>query len=384
MTGDRLDGLYSPFRIGSLTLANRFVMPAMQRELAPDGVPSAEMARHYRARVEGGVGLVIGEATAVNHPAATHYWKYAMLTPPAVEGWKPVIEAVKAAGGRIFLQLWHQGAVREEGKGPYPLAPTIGPSGLLGPGQPSGRPMTAGDMEEVTAAFVEGARTAKALGADGVEIHCAHGYLLDQFLWHETNRREDGYGGDHIARTRYPCEVISAIRSEVGAQFPVSARISQWKERDYSAKIANTPQQLEDILLALKGAGVDIFHASTRRFWETEFPGSSLGFAGWVKRLSGLPVITVGSVGLDSDIMASLVGTEARSTGGAGLAELARRFNNGEFDLVAVGRAILGDAQWVKKVKEGRYDELKPFTRNDLSFLTDEDLSFLETHGASE
>lgn len=384
MAAAMLDGLFSPLSIGSLTLANRFVMPAMQRELAPDGIPSADMAKHYRARVEGGVGLVIGEATAVNHPAATHYWKYALLTPAAIEGWKPVIEAVKNAGGKIFLQLWHQGAVREEGKGPNPLAPTISPSGLLGPGQPSGRAMTVSDMDEVTEAFVEGGRTVKALGADGIEIHCAHGYLLDQFLWDETNRRDDDYGGDHIARTRYPCEVIRAIRGEVGQTFPISARISQWKERDFSARIADTPQQLEDILKALKNAGIDIFHASTRRFWEAEFPGSSLGFAGWVKRLSGLPVITVGSVGLDSDIMASLGGTEARSTGNAGLADLARRFDNREFDLVAVGRAILGDPHWVRKVKEGRYDELRPFTRDDLSFLTSEDLSFLETHRAGE
>lgn len=384
MAATLLERLFTPFELGLLTLANRFVMPAMQRELAPDGIPSAEMARHFRARVEGGVGLVIGEATAVNHPAATHYWKYALLTEPAIEGWKPVVEAVKDAGGKMFFQLWHQGAVREQGKGPFPDASTISPSGRWGPGQLSGRVMTAADMEEVIEAFVEGARIAQALGADGVEIHCAHGYLLDQFLWSETNLRDDQYGGDHIGRTRYPCEVIRAIRSEVGSQFPISARISQWKERDFSARIADTPDELADILLALKGAGVDLFHASTRRFWETEFPGSTLGFAGWVKRLSGLPVITVGSVGLDSDIMASLVGTEARSTGGAGLAELARRFDNQEFDLVAIGRAILGDAQWVQKVKEGRYGELKPFTRDDLAFLTSEDLSFLESRRAGE
>ena len=380
MGADLLERLFTPFELGPLSLANRFVMPAMQRELAPDGIPSADMARHFRARVEGGVGLVIGEATAVNHPTATHYWKYALLTAQAIEGWKPVVETVKDAGGKMFFQLWHQGAVRDQGKGPFPDAPTISPSGRWARQQRSGRAMTAVDMEQVTEAFVEGARTAKALGADGVEIHCAHGYLLDQFLWSETNLRDDEYGGDHVGRTRYPCEVIRAIRSEVGSRFPISARISQWKERDFSARIAETPGQLEDILLALKAAGVDIFHASTRRFWETEFPDSSLGFAGWVRRLSGLPVITVGSVGLDSDIMASLAGAEARSTGNAGLAELARRFDNQEFDLVAVGRAILGDAHWVRKIKEGRYGELRPFTRDDLAFLTSEDLSFLETH----
>ncbi|HEV2364744.1 MAG TPA: 12-oxophytodienoate reductase [Caulobacteraceae bacterium] len=362
--------MFTPFELAGMTLRNRFVMPAMQRELAPDGVPSPEMAEHYRRRVEGGVSLVIGEATAIDHPTATQYTKYARFTGPALDGWRRVLEAVKGEGGRLFLQLWHQGAVRAQGVGPFPEVASVSPSGLRQSGEPNGRQMTRRDMAEIRQAFVDAAGLARELGFDGVELHAAHGYLLDQFLWSETNQRRDEYGGDHIARTRYPSEVVSAVRAQVGEGFPISVRISQWKERKFEARIAQTPDELRDILGAFRTAGVDLFHASTRRFWESEFDGSDRGFAGWVRALGGLPVITVGSVGLDNDIMSSLYGERAASSGATGVAELVRRFNLGEFDLVAVGRAILSDPDWVTKVRDHRYRELRPFTKEDLSFLT--------------
>jgi 2,4-dienoyl-CoA reductase-like NADH-dependent reductase (Old Yellow Enzyme family) len=113
-----------------------------------------------------------------------------------------------------------------------------------------------------------------------------------------------------------------------------------------------------------------MFHASTRRFWEPEFVGSGLGFAGWVKRLAGVPVIVVGSVGLDVDVMASLAGQDASSSNLAWLGELRARFDAGEFDLVAVGRAVLADAEWVSKIRTGKFDTLKPFTKEALAFLS--------------
>jgi 2,4-dienoyl-CoA reductase-like NADH-dependent reductase (Old Yellow Enzyme family) len=364
-----LSPLFTPFELGPLTLPNRFIMPAMQRGLAPDGVPGEEMARHYRERVEGGVALIIGEGTAVDHPAATHYRDFALLTPEAVEGWKRVRDTVRDAGGRLFIQLWHAGAARRPGEGPHPGAPTLSPSGRIQAGEPVGEAMSAEDLIAVKDAFRRGARVARELGVDGVEVHGAHGYLLDQFLWGETNVRTDGYGGDYLQRTRYPCEVIAAVRAEVGPDFPISLRLSQWKERNFGARIAETPDELRELLAAFRTAGVDMFHASTRRFWTPEFAGSDLGFAGWVRRLSGAPVITVGSVGLDNDIMASLHGERAASTGASGLQELLRRFRNEEFDLIGIGRSILADPRWVEKVRAGRYDELRAFTREDLSFL---------------
>ncbi len=103
------------------------------------GVPGAEMVEYYRERAEGGVSLIIGEGVAINHPTSTSYFKYARFFGEAVEGWRRILEAVKRHDGRLFMQLWHQGAVRKENEGPHPGAPTLSPSGLLMAGQPVGR-----------------------------------------------------------------------------------------------------------------------------------------------------------------------------------------------------------------------------------------------------
>jgi 2,4-dienoyl-CoA reductase-like NADH-dependent reductase (Old Yellow Enzyme family) len=362
--------LFTRFRVRNLELSNRFILPAMQRELSPNGIPSREMAEYYRRRVEGGLSLIIGEATAVDHPSSTHYWKYARLFGPALDGWKRVLDAVKGAGGNLFVQLWHEGAVRKEGQGPHPEAPTLSPSGLIQKGEPIGQPMSKQDLIDVRNAFANAAQVAREMGFDGIEIHGAHGYLLDQFLWHETNQREDEYGGSLERRLRYPCEIVRAVRSAAGPDMPISFRMSQWKERNFEGKIAQSPRELAVVTSALRDAGVDIFHASTRRFWIPEFEGSDLGFAGWVKSTTDAAVITVGSVGLDNDIMSSLHGQDAASTGVKGLNELARRFSNNEFDLVAVGRAALGDPDWVNKVRDGHFDRLEAFDKGKLAFLT--------------
>jgi 2,4-dienoyl-CoA reductase-like NADH-dependent reductase (Old Yellow Enzyme family) len=365
-----LSPLFTPFKIRNLELANRFILPAMQRELSPGGVPSREMAEYYRRRIEGGLSLIIGEATAVDHPSSTHYWKYARLFGPALDGWKRVLDNVKEAGGKLFLQLWHEGAVRKEGQGPNPEAPTLSPSGLIQKGEPVGQAMSARDLIDVRDAFASAAQTARAMGFDGIEIHGAHGYLLDQFLWHETNQRDDGYGGSLENRLRYPCEIVRAVRGAIGPDMPISFRMSQWKERNFDGKVAQSPAELAVVTAALRKSGVDIFHASTRRFWIPEFEGSDRGYAGWVKSTTDAAVITVGSVGLDNDIMSSLHGQNAASTGTSGLGELLRRFNNNEFDLIAVGRAALGDPDWVNKVRDGRFAELEAFDKEKLAFLT--------------
>ncbi len=360
--------LFEPFTINGLTLANRFVMPGMQRMWCEDGRPLPRLAQYYRRRVEGGVGLVITESCAVDHPSSTQTPQFTRINDATVDAWAECVRAVKDAGGRIFLQLWHEGAVRKEGgDGPYSRYPSLSPSGLVYAGKPNGQACTAEDLASIRDAFVRGACAAREIGADGVEVHACHGYLLDQFLWDETNRRSDGYGGDDIrARVRFPAEIVAAIRAAVGADFPISFRFSQWKEVNYDARIAPTPEDLGMMLADLRAAGVDVFHASARRFWIPEWPGSDLGIAGWTKSLTDRSVIAVGSVGLDTDVMENFFGKEAQSTGADGFAELLRRFHNREFDLVAIGRGQIGDPDWVNKIREGRFDELRLFTKRDL------------------
>jgi 2,4-dienoyl-CoA reductase-like NADH-dependent reductase (Old Yellow Enzyme family) len=214
---------------------------------------------------------------------------------------------------------------------------------------------------------VRGALAAREIGAAGVEVHACHGYLLDQFLWAETNRRTDGYGGDDIrARVRFPAEIVAAIREALGEEFPISFRFSQWKEVNYNARIAPTPEELRTMLTILRAAGVDVFHASARYFCVPEWPDSDLGIAGWTKSMTDAPVIAVGSVGLDTDVMDNFFGKEAKSTGETGLLELLRRFNNREFDLISVGRSLIGDWEWANKVREGRLSQIRMFTKRDV------------------
>ncbi len=369
--------MFRSLTIGGLTLANRFVMPAMQRSWCTDGCPTDFLTDYYRRRVEGGVGLIITEACAVDHPSATHSSKYGWVTPRTAPAWRGCLERVRDAGGSVFLQLWHEGAVRvggDDGGG----AASLSPSGLVGPGRPNGRAATPGELADITAAYVRSARIAREVGASGIELHACHGYLLDQFLWEQTNRRTDRYGGRTPAeRAAYLVEVITAVRRAVGPDFPISLRLSQWKEVDYTARIAATPAELPALLSALRTAGVDIFHASTRRFWLPEWPQlhPDLGLAGWIKRSTDAVVIAVGSVGLDVDVMANVSGSTARSTGSAGYREMVRRFRRGDFDLMAIGRGQIGDPNWVNTLRAGRLPAVQGFTKADL--LQDRELPTL-------
>jgi 2,4-dienoyl-CoA reductase-like NADH-dependent reductase (Old Yellow Enzyme family) len=197
------------------------------------------------------------------------------------------------------------------------------------------------------------------LGFDCIELHGAHGYLIDQFFWKGTNVRTDKYGGDLVARGRFAAEILKAVRAEVGPDYPVIIRLSQWKQQDYNARIAQTPDEMAAWLQPLADAGADIFHCSQRRFWEPEFDGSDLNFAGWAKKLTGRPTITVGSVGLSGEFIAAFGGASSKP---ASLDELMRRFDRGDFDLVAVGRALISDPDWALKVRDGRMSELSDFS----------------------
>jgi 2,4-dienoyl-CoA reductase-like NADH-dependent reductase (Old Yellow Enzyme family) len=363
--------LLQPLRIGQLLLPNRFVMPGMQRGWCVDGAPDHRYREYYRRRALGGTALLIAEACAVDHPSAASNDFFARLEAGTRDAWRECVDAVHAAGGRMFLQLWHQGSVDTGGRDGKPDFVALSPSGLVRQGKSFGRPASAAELTEIKQAFARGAVLAQEIGADGVEVHACHGYLLDQFLWPETNLRTDRHGGPRMAdRAAFPAEVVQAVRAATGPDFPVSVRISQWKEADYEAKIATDPAELGQLVAILRSAGADLFHVSTRRFWTPEWEGSDLGLAGWVKSFTDAPVIAVGSVGLDVDVMATLTGEEARPTGASRIEDLVRRFNRGDFDLVSVGRSLIGDPDWVAKMRDGRSAEIRPFRRADLEWLS--------------
>lgn len=352
--------LSRPVSLNGLTVPNRIAMAPMTRQFSPGGVPGEDVASYYARRAAAGVGLIVTEGTYVGHESAGQSDRVPRFHGEAeLAGWAKVADAVHAAGGTIVPQLWHIGMVRSAGDAPYPDAPVVGPSGIRTEGaEVTGKAMTQQDLDDVVQAFAKAAADAERIGFDGVELHGAHGYLIDQFLWAGTNRRTDAYGGDPVARTKFAAEIVAAVRAAVSPSFPVLFRYSQWKQQDYSARLAETPEELEAILTPLAEAGADAFHASTRRYWEPEFDGSDLNLAGWTKKLTGKPAITVGSVGLDGDFQKAFQGEGA---GVKGIDDLLDRLESEEFDLVAIGRALLQDPAWAAKVLDGRFDELGPY-----------------------
>jgi len=363
------DALFTPFTIGRLKLANRIVMAPMTRSFYPGGVPRPDVAAYDRRRAEGGVGLIVTEGTYMPYAAAGFDPRVPRLYgDEALAGWRSVVYAVHAAGGKIFPQLWHVGMIY----GPPRDSPAegvrpIGPSGLKKPGELAGEPMSQTDIDEVIEAYGVAAANAKELGFDGVEIHGAHGYLIDQFFWEGTNRRTDKYGGDLVSRTRFAVEVIEEVRGRIGPDFPLALRFSQWKLQDYDAKLVRTPGELDAFLQPLSEAGVDLFHCSTRRFWEPEFAGSNLNLAGWTKKLSGKPTITVGSVTLGDDFVKSFGTNDTAAI--MGIDELLERLERGEFDLVAIGRSLIANPSWPKQIRSGGVSGLRPFNRSELAQL---------------
>ncbi len=363
-TNKSLEPLFKPFKSDKLELANRTVMAPMTRGFSPEGIPGEDVAAYYRRRAENGVGLIVTEGTGINHPASVSGASIPQFHgEAALNGWANVVKEVHQSGGKIVPQLWHVGMTRKKGDLPNEEALPVGPSGLSLDGEKITEPMTEEEVVQMVDAYAQAAADAKRIGFDGIELHGAHGYFIDQFFWENTNKRTDRYGGDIAGRTQFAVEVIEACRREVGPDFPIIFRFSQWKMNDFKAKLARTPDELEQFLQPLVKAGVDIFHCSTRRFWEVEFEGSDLNLAGWTKKLTGKPVISVGSVGLDGEFT-SFAGANTTSLDG-----LIEKLDNEEFDLVAIGRSLLMDPEWVKKVRDGRANDLLPFNKEALQKL---------------
>lgn len=359
-----VDVLFRPFEFKSLKLRNRTVMAPMTRSFSPDGIVTGEVAAYYARRAAGEVGLIISEGTGIERPASLNGDRIPRFHGEReLTGWRGVVEAVHAEGGAMAPQIWHVGAVPS----PYGTGPSAdlheGPSGLHKPDTPHGRAMTDADIADAIAGYAKGAAEAERLGFDAVELHGAHGYLIDQFFWGGTNRRDDAWNGSTIgARSRFAREALQAVRRAVSDKFTVILRVSQWKQQDYTARLATTPDELTAWLGPLVDAGADILHCSQRRFWEPEFPEldgeDGLNFAGWAKKLTGVPTISVGSVGLSNDFFHSFAGRGAEKDG---LEKLIARMEREEFDLIAIGRALLADPRWVTKIREGQADQIEDF-----------------------
>lgn len=240
--------LFAPFSLGRYKLTNRFVMAPMTRQFSPGGVPGENVAAYYARRAPH-VGLIITEGTYVDHPSAGSSHRVPRFYgADALAGWTEVVRAVHAVGGRIMPQLWHLGAHRAPGAEPHPEAPVFSPSGVHADGSVVGEPATTAEIDALVASFARAGQEAARVGFDGIELHGAHGYGLDQFFWSRTNLRSDKYGATLGDRARIGAEVVAAIRNEVGPDFPIVYRYSQWKGTQFDARIADTPAELAALL----------------------------------------------------------------------------------------------------------------------------------------
>ncbi|MDQ0271718.1 NADH:flavin oxidoreductase [Cytobacillus purgationiresistens] len=351
---------------GNEMLASRLVMAPMTRGFSPEGVPGENVAQYYRNRAENGVALIVTEGTAINHPAAVAGADIPRFYgEDALNGWSKVVSEVHQAGGKIIPQLWHVGAARRVGSAPNVDSPPVSPSGMTLRGRKNEKikALTKKEVTEMIDAYAEAAANAKRIGFDGIELHGAHGYLIDQFLWEVTNKRTDEYGGDRSERTKFAADIVRACRKAVGHDFPIVFRYSQWKSTDYNAKLAKNSKELEQFLTPLVEAGVDIFHCSTRRIWEPEFidEDPSLSLAGWTKRITKKPTIAVGSVGINRAFLSNQ--DNENVTIEENLKIIDEKIKAGEFDYVAVGRALLADSEWAVKLKNGKLDQVNHYTK---------------------
>jgi N-ethylmaleimide reductase len=224
-----MKSLFEPVQLGRLRLPNRIVMAPLTRNRAPDAIPTPLMAQYYAQRAS--AGLIVSEATAITHQGQGYADVPGLYGTPQLDGWKRVTEAVHRAGGRIYCQLWHVGRVSHvdlQPHGQQPVAPSAiaaktktwltkadGSGAFVATSQP--RALDAGELPGIVQDFRHAARHAvTTAGFDGVEIHGANGYLLDQFLKTGANQRSDDYGGSIPNRARLLLEVVRAVAEEIG------------------------------------------------------------------------------------------------------------------------------------------------------------------------
>lgn len=338
-----LEALFQPFALANLTLRNRFVMAPMARGKSPGGMPTPDVVEYYCRRAAGGVGLIITEGSLVDHPlAAEPGSSIPRMTEETVTAWRTVTEAVHYQGAAIFVQLWHLGPQTSPGVAAFEIP------------EKGVRVASEEELENLTGAYLRSALSAQEAGFDGIEIHGAHGYFIDSFL------RTHAAVEPESRRGRFVADLVRRIRLAVGPSYLVGFRFSQWSVSDYRSQYMQSPEEMARVLLPLREAGVDIFHASVgfRSFWLREFAGSSLSLAGWTRALTGCPVITVGGVGLHKE--------QFFGDGDGSAAQLEDMFHNGEFDLAAIGRALIADPQWCEKVRKNEIESIIPFREEHL------------------
>ncbi|TEA80155.1 NADH:flavin oxidoreductase [Allopusillimonas ginsengisoli] len=352
--------LFTPLRVGGgLSLSNRLAVAPMTRVSATaDGHATKQMADYYEAFAAGGFGLVITEGLYTDKAHAQGYLFQPGLADDAQrDAWRTVVDRVHAHGGRIVAQLMHAGALSQGN--PHRIT-TKGPSAVLPTGQqlafyrgegPYRMPeaMSADDISEAVEGFAQAARRAQEAGFDGVEVHGANGYLLDQFLTAHTNLREDSYGGSLANRLRLTGDVIQAVRRSTTECFVVGVRTSQGKVNDFTHKWEGGEADAAQIFGTLGALPIDYLHTTEFEAWRPAFGEHGPSLAALARRHVAVPVLANGSL------------HDATQADGV----VARQ----EADFVSLGRGALMHADWPARLRAGKVH--KTFDRGLLAPIAD-------------
>ncbi|GAB4074694.1 NADH:flavin oxidoreductase [Barrientosiimonas marina] len=365
MVSEKTASLFQDFSLKGIQLQNRMSVSPMTRiSGTEDGQVTDRMVRYYERYAKGGFSLVFTEGLYPDEPHSQGYFNQpGIASEEQAAGWEPVIQAVHQHGSAIFAQLMHAGALSQDNPrtetriAPSPVEPKgeqlamYGGSGKF----PVPQEITKQQINQVITSFANSATRARNAGFDGVEIHGANGYIVDQFLTDYTNQRTDEYGGSLTNRLRFAQEVIRAVRNAIGSDFPLSIRISQSKINDFSHQWAGGEDDAAIIFESIAEAGVDIIHITEYDATQPAF-GMGLSLAGLAKKYGKLPVIANGHLE-DPEKAAKLV-------------------DAGDADLITLGKGALANPDWPNRVKEG--SPLKDFNSELLdpqAYIKDQELS---------
>lgn len=354
--------LFTAVDINGLSLRNRFALAPMTRVSAhEEGTATERMARYYERFARGGFGLLITEGIYTDQAFAQGYRHQPGITDEAqARAWRPIVEAAHRHGARFFAQVMHAGAISQ---GNRFRCGTVGPSAVQPRGSqmefyygngayPAPAAMTDEQIAEAIDGFAASAERAVAIaGFDGIEIHGANGYLIDQFLTEHTNRRSDRWGGDARARTAFAVAVFKAVRARVGEDVPVGIRISQSKVNDFTHKWAGQERDAEAVFGTLADAGVDFIHVTEHEAWKPAFNGGQDSLVALARRYAP-KLALIANGGLHDASKAEAVvesGADIVAFGKGALAnpDLPNRFGVGR-DLTQFDPAILGPIADIK------------------------------------
>ena len=299
----KVDKLFTPFTIKDFTLNNRIgVAPMTRMSAAADSIPRQDVLDFLVRRAENGASIVYTEAIVTDYESAQGYPGQArMLTQPQIDAWKPVVEAIQKEGSLAIMQMFHCGRMAwpevnpaRRSIAPSPITPKQD-NPMTGTAYPVPETMSLFDIEHVIAGFVETAKGAVEAGFDGIEIHGAHGYLINQFLSPYSNKRSDEYGGSVANRYRFAHEVIQAVRKVIPDDRLLIVRISNWGVADMEVSLFDSKEEYQEIIRCFSGEPIDAISVSTYQYQQKAFD-TDKNMAQLTREVTELPVMICGGI----------------------------------------------------------------------------------------